>query len=77
MRGLFITDISEQFPVFHIARQMGFNDFDIYMYIFKKLYSFENKENICQAMDNINWDEFSRATDTHQTEKITAAYATG
>ena len=35
-------------------------------YIFKSLYSFQNKENFCQAMSNIIWDEISRSRDTQQ-----------
>ena len=64
VQGLFITDISDHFPVFHIARQMEIKEKDTY--IFKRLYSFLNKENFCQAMSNISWDEISRTRDTHQ-----------
>ena len=61
---LFITDISDHFPVFHIARQMEIKEKDTY--IFKRLYSFQNKENFCQAMSNISWDKISRSRDTQQ-----------
>ena len=37
-----------------------------YTYIFKRLYSFQNKEHFCQAMSNISWDEISRSRDTQQ-----------
>ena len=64
VQGLFITDISDHFPVFHIGRQMEIKEKDTY--IFKRLYSFQNKENFCQAMSNISWDEISRSRDTQQ-----------
>ena len=64
VQGLFITDISDHFPVFHIARQMEIKEKDTY--IFKRLYSFQNKEHFCQAMSNISWDEISRTRDTQQ-----------
>ena len=41
VQGLFITDISDHFPVFHIARQMEIKEKDTY--IFKRLYSFQKK----------------------------------
>ena len=49
VQGLFITDVSDHFPVFHIARQIKEKD----TYIFKRLYSFQNEETFCQAMSNI------------------------
>ena len=61
VQWLFITDISDHFPVFHIARQMEIKEKDTY--IFKRLYSFQNKEHFCQAMSNISWDEISRTRD--------------
>ena len=64
VQGLFITDISDHFPAFHIARQMEIKEKDTY--IFKMLYSFQNKENCCQAIGNISWDEISRTRDTRQ-----------
>ena len=64
VQGLFITDISDHFPVFHIARQMEIKKKDTC--IFKRLYSFQNKANFCQAMSNISWDEISRSRDTQQ-----------
>ena len=64
VQGLFITDISDHFPVFLIARQMEIKEKGTY--IFKRLYSFLNIENFCQAMSNISWDEISRTRDTQQ-----------
>ena len=64
VQGLFISDISDHFPVFHIARLMEIKEKDTY--IFKRLYSFQNKENFCQAMSNISWDEISRTRATQQ-----------
>ena len=62
VQGLFIADISDKFPVFHVAKQMEINENDTY--IIKRLHIFQNKENICQAMSNVSWDQISRATDT-------------
>ena len=64
VQGLFITDISDHFPVFHIAKQMEIEEKDAYIY--KRLYGSQNKDNFCHAMSNISWDEISRATDTQQ-----------
>ena len=64
IQGLFITDISDHFPVFHIAKQMEIEEKDAYIY--KRLYGSQNKDNFCHAMSNISWDEISRATDTQQ-----------
>ena len=64
VQGLFITDISDYFLVFHIAKQMEIKENDTYVY--KMLYSSRNRENLCLAMGNIRWDEISWATDTQQ-----------
>ena len=64
VQELFITDISDHFPVFHIAKQMEIEEKDAYIY--KRLYGSQNKDNFCHAMSNISWDEISRATDTQQ-----------
>ena len=64
VQGLFITDISDHFPVFHIAKQMEIKENDTYVY--KRLYSSRNRENFCLAMSNMRWDEINRATDTQQ-----------
>ena len=69
MQGLYITDISDHFPVFHIAKQKEIESkmhIYIFIYIFIRLYSSQNKDNFCHAMSNISWDEISRATDTQQ-----------
>ena len=62
VQGLFITDISDKLPEFHIARQMEINENDTC--IFRRLYIFQNRENICQAMSHVSWDVISRATYT-------------
>ena len=64
VQELFITDISDHFPVFHIAKQMDIEEKDAYIY--KRLYGSQNKDNFRHAMSNISWDEISRATDTQQ-----------
>ena len=64
VQGLFITDISDHFPVFHIAKQMEIKENDAHVY--KKLYRSRNKDNFCLAMSKIGWDEINRATDTQQ-----------
>ena len=64
VQGLFLTDISDHFPVFHIARQMDIKEKDTY--IFKRRCSFQIRENFCRAMSNISWDEISRTRDTQQ-----------
>ena len=64
VQGLFISDISDHFPVFHIAKQMEIKENDTFVY--KRLYSSRNREKFCLAMSNIKWDEISKATDTQQ-----------
>ena len=50
VQGLFITDISDHFPVFHIARQMEIKEKDTY--IFKRMYSFQNKKKLSSHEQN-------------------------
>ena len=64
VQGLFITDISDHFPVFHIAKQIEIKENDTYVY--KRLYSSRNRENFCLVMSHMRWDEINRATDTQQ-----------
>ena len=64
VQGLFMTDISDHFPVFHVVKQMEIEEKDAYIY--KRLYSSQNKDSFCDAMSNISWFEISRATDTQQ-----------
>ena len=37
LQGLFITDVSDHFPIFHVSRRMQMSDVDIHMY--KRLFS--------------------------------------
>ena len=53
IQGLFITDISDHFPVFHIAKQMEIEEKDAYIYtyyIYIRLYSAQKKDNFCHAI---------------------------
>ena len=63
LHGLFITDVSEHFPIFHASRRMQMSDVDVNMY--KRLFSLKNKE-FYHAVGTTNWDEIDRATDTQQ-----------
>ena len=65
IQGLFITDVSDHFAIFHVSRRMQMSDVDIYD-ICIKLYSLRNKEDFCLAISTTNWDEINRATDTQQ-----------
>ena len=64
LEGLFITDVSDQFPIFHVSRRMQMSDVDVYMY--KRLFSLKNKEGFYHAVSTTNWVEIDRATDTQQ-----------
>ena len=64
LQGLFITDVSDHFPIFHVSRRMQMSDVDVYMY--KRLFSLKNKEEFYHAVSTTNWDEIDRATDTQQ-----------
>ena len=59
---LFIMDISDHFPIFHVSRQMQMSDVDVYMH--KRLFSLKNKEEFYHAVSTTNWGEIDRATDT-------------
>ena len=63
LQGLFITGVSDHFPIFHVSRRMQMSDVDVYMY--KRLFSLNNKE-FYHAVSNTNWVEIDRATDTQQ-----------
>ena len=64
LQRLFITDVSDHFPIFHVSRRMQMSDVDVYMY--KRLFSLKNKEEFYHAVNTTNWDEIDRATDTQQ-----------
>ena len=64
IQGLFITDVSDHFPIFHVSRGMQMSDVDTH--ICRRLYSLRNKEEFCHAISTTNWDEINRATDTQQ-----------
>ena len=64
IQGLFITDVSDHFPIFHVSRGMQMSDVDTH--ICRRLYSLRNKEEFCDAISTTNWDEINRATDTQQ-----------
>ena len=62
---LFITDVSDHFPIFPVSRIMQMSDVDIHTC--KKLHSLRNKEEFWQAIGTTNWNEINdgkRATDT-------------
>ena len=61
LQGLFTTDVSDHFPIFHVSRRMQMSDVDMY----KRLFSLKIKE-FYHAVSTTNWDEIDRATDTQQ-----------
>ena len=63
LHELFITDVSDHFPIFSCLRRMQTSDVDVYKY--KRLFSLKNKE-FYHAVSTTNWDEIDRATDTQQ-----------
>ena len=63
LQGLFITDVSDHFPIFPVSRQMQMSDVDVYMY--KRLFSLKKKE-LYHAVSTTNWEKIDRATDTQQ-----------
>ena len=64
IQGLFITDVSDHFPIFHVSKIMQMSDVDTH--ICRRLYTLRNKEEFCHAISTTNWDEINRATDTQQ-----------
>ena len=60
MQGLTITDIYDNFPVFHNVDQTEIKENDKY------IYSTQNEDIFCDAMGNVSWGEISRATDARQ-----------
>ena len=64
IQGLFITDVSDHFPIFHVSRGMQMSDVDTHTC--RRFYSLRNKEEFCHDISTTNWDEINRATDTQQ-----------
>ena len=64
IQGLFITDVSDHFPIFHVSWGMQMSD--VNTHICRRLYSLRNKEEFCHDISTTNWDEINRTTDTKQ-----------
>ena len=64
IQGLFISDVSDQIPIFYVSRGLQMSDFDTY--ICRRLYSLRYKEEFCQDISTTHWEEINRATDTQQ-----------
>ena len=64
IQGLFITYVSDHFPIFHVSRGMQMSDVDTH--ICRRLYSLRNKAEFCNVISTTDWDEINRATDTQQ-----------
>ena len=54
-QGLFVTDISDHYPIFHINWSHQQEDSEIF--IMKRRYSYKNKQSFCSDLAKIDWNE--------------------
>ena len=60
LQGLFITNISDRLPIFHVSRGMQISDVDVHMY------KIPEKKQFYHVVSTVNWNEIDRTTDTQQ-----------
>ena len=64
LQGIFVTDISDHFPVFHV--NYLYQEKEVETSICKRKYSFRNKQNFCAALAEIDWSNLHTAHDAQQ-----------
>ena len=62
LNGVLITDVSDHFPIVHINRICHVKELDVFMY--KCMYSMNNKQAFMQELQEINWRELCSASGT-------------
>ena len=61
LQGIFVTDISDHFPIFHINWSYQQEELDIY--IIKRMYSYKHKQSFCSDLAKIDWSEIYNLID--------------
>ena len=54
-QGLFVTDISDHYPIFHINWSQQQEYFETF--IMKRQYSYKNKQSFCSDLAKIDWNK--------------------
>ena len=63
-QGLFVTDLSDHYPIFHIDRQMKVKESEMFMYI--RIFSPSNRDLFCRSLSETDWSEIYRTSDTQK-----------
>ena len=63
-QGLFVTDLSDHYPIFHIDRQMKVKETEMFMY--KRIFSPSNRDLFCRSLSETDWSEIYRTSDTQK-----------
>ena len=63
-QGLFVTDLSDHYPIFHIDRQMKVKESEMFMY--KRIFSPSNRDLFCRSLSETDWCEIYRTSDTQK-----------
>ena len=53
LQGLFVTDLSDHYPIFHIDRQMKVKETEMFMY--KRIFSPSNRYLFCRYLSEIDF----------------------
>ena len=61
LRGIFVTDIADHFPIFHINWSYQQEELDIY--IIKRMYSYKHRQSFCSDLAKIDWSEIYNLID--------------
>ena len=64
LQGLFVTDLSDHYPIFHIDRQMKVKETEMFMY--KRIFSPSNRDLFCRSLSETDWSEIYRTSDTQK-----------
>ena len=61
LQGIFVREISDQFPIFHINCSYQQEELDIC--IIKRMYSYKHKQSFCSDLAKIDWSEIYNLID--------------
>ena len=63
-QGLFVTDLPDHYPIFHIDRQMWVKESEMFMY--KRIFSPSNIYLFYRSLSETDWSEIYRTFDTQK-----------
>ena len=63
-QGLFVTDLSDHYPIFHIDRQKKVKESEMFMY--ERIFSPSNRDLFCRSLSETDWSEIYRTSDTQK-----------